>query len=183
MTGCGNMSFRLAIALFGFLVFCQFSFNGVQGETCSKKSNTSCGDCTSPSSNCYWCSNNQKCGNYDPKKLKDQVNCQGSDMYYRQCLISGKLLIIIVPSVVGGVLLILGCLIYCCCCRRCRGRKDKYDKEDKKLKKERSERKQIYDHRKAEREARNEDIRMKYGLKPAPASGESRYQRLGDNYP
>ena len=168
----------LTITLLALVLLCEFGVKSVRGDECTKLSNGTCEQCSKPSSNCYWCDNNKRCGVFVAKKAKNQNNCQGSDVYYRQCFLSSNLLIIIIPCVVGGVLLILGCLIYCCCCRRCGGKKDKFQKEDKKLKKDRNERKQIYDHRKAERQARNEEIRMKYGLKPGQ-SGESRYQRLG----
>lgn len=171
--------YSLTITLFAFVLLCEFGVKSVRAsDPCIKLSNNTCEECSKPSSKCYWCANNKKCAVFDVKKAKRQDNCQDSNIYYRQCLLSSNLLIIIIPCVVGGVLLILGCLIYCCCCRRCRGGKDKFQKEDKKLKKDRNERKQIYDHRKAERETRNEEIRMKYGLKQGQ-SGESRYQRLG----
>lgn len=177
MAFVGKVSYSIAIALFGLVIFSEFSFSSVEGkDDCASKTNSSCEECTKLS--CQWCKDNKGC--YDLQWKGSQ--CSHSDMYKKQCFVSTKLLIIIVPCVAGGVLIILGCLIYCCCCRRCRGRRDKFEREDRKLKKERSERKQIFDQRKAERQARNEEIRMKYGLKPV-ASGESRYQRLGENYP
>ena len=168
-----NVSASSAAALFALVIFGVFSSNAVDGkENCTSKTNTSCEDCSYPSSSCYWCENNKKCDNFVLKKGKEQNNCGGSDMYYKQCFVSGKLLIIIVPCVVVGVLIILGCLVYCCCCRRCGRRKDKFEEEDRKLKKERTQRKKTNQQRKAEREARSEKIRMKYGLKNA-ASEES----------
>lgn len=178
------MSVTLSSAfVFALILYCELSVKGVRGDDdpCAIHSNGTCEECSKPSSNCYWCANNKKCGTYEVKHHKNQKNCQGSDVYTRQCFLSSSLLLIIIPCVVGGVLIILGCLIYCCCCRRCcRGRKDLFQKEDKKLKKEKGERRQINDHRKAERQAKNEEIRLKYGLKP-PASGESRYQRMGED--
>lgn len=167
----------LGICLFVFLVIVEYNFNVVEGSSCASKTNTSCGDCVGLKGNCYWCSNNHRCDDFEEKKGKQQNFCSGSDLYYKQCYISSNLLIIIIPSVVGGLLIIIGCCIYCCCCRKCCGKKKSmFEKEDKKHKKERGERKQLQEARKAERQARNEEIRMKYGLKPA--SGESRYQRM-----
>ena len=171
-------TYQLLGICMAMFVLVEYNIQPVEADSCAKIKNGSCSDCVGFKDNCYWCKNNKKCGEY---KVKDgtskQKNCQGSDVFYKQCYVSGKLLIIIIPCVVGGLLIIIGCCIYCCCCRNCcKNKKGMFDKEDKKLKKERNERKQLQDHRKAERQARNEEIRMKYGLKPA--SGESRYQRM-----
>jgi hypothetical protein len=167
----------LGICVVMCFVLSEYNFQQVEASSCVKN-DTSCDECVGLKGDCYWCKNNKKCGKFETKlDVKDQKNCKGSDVYYKQCYLSSKLLIIVIPSVVGGLLLIIGCCIYCCCCRKCCSKKKGlFDKEDKKLKKERNERKQQQDHRKAERQARNEEIRMKYGLKPA--SGDSRYQRL-----
>lgn len=173
-----KFSQTFGICVVVFLTLSQYNFQPVEGVSSCVKNSTSCRDCVGLKDNCYWCKDTKKCWEFQEKKGKSQDNCGGSDMYYKQCFVSGNLLIIIIPSVVGGLLLILGCCIYCCCCRNCCGKKNKgiYDKEDKKLRKERSERKHLQDHRRAERLSRNEEIRMKYGLKPS--SGEARYQRM-----
>lgn len=167
----------LGVCVLMFFLVADYNFQQVESTACEEKSNSSCGDCVGLKGNCYWCSNNQKCSEFDKKEGKSQKYCSGSDLYYKQCYVSSNLLIIIIPCVAGGLLIIIGCCIYCCCCRKCCSKKKgMFDKEDKKLKKDRNERKQLQDHRKADRQARNEEIRMKYGLKPA--SGDSRYQRL-----
>ena len=161
-----------AICVFIFAITAEFNVKPAEGTSCAEKNN-SCSDCVGFKGNCFWCKSTGMCKNY----VKDQKGCPSSEVYYKQCYVSGNLLIIIVPCVVGGLLIIIGCCIYCCCCRKCCSKKKgMFDKEDKKLKKDRMERKQLQDHRKAERQARNEEIRMKYGLKPA--SGDSRYQRM-----
>ena len=176
-----NIYHKMGICLVMCFVLVEYNVQQTEADSssCSKK-NSSCGECVGLKDNCYWCKNNGKCGEFKEKQHKNQKNCQGSDVYYKQCYISSDLLIIILPCVAGGLLLIIGCCIYCCCCRKCCSKKKSmFDKEDKKLKREKNERKQLQDHRKAERQARNEEIRMKYGLKPA--SGDSRYQRLDGN--
>jgi hypothetical protein len=171
------MDFHQALRICLVICFVLVEYNFQPVEASCNKNNVSCGDCVGLKDNCYWCENNKKCGDFVANKHKNQKNCQGSDVYYRQCYISSNLLIIILPCAAGVLLLIIGCCIYCCCCRKCCSKKKGiFDKEDKKLKREKNERKQLQDHRKAERQARNEEIRMKYGLKPA--SGDSRYQRL-----
>lgn len=172
-----NPSHFGSIFVFVMLIFALDSF-GTAEASCPEKSNSSCSECVGLKDNCFWCSATRKCAVYDPKKGSSQKDCPSSKAYYKQCYISGNLLIIIIPCVVGGLLLIIGCTIYCCCCRKCCGKKKQgmFDKEDKKLRKERNERRHLQDSRKAERQARHEEIRLKYGLKQP--SGDSRYQRL-----
>ena len=126
----------LTITLLALVLLCEFGVKSVHGDECTKLSNGTCDQCSKPSSNCYWCDGSKKCGVFVVKKAKNQNNCQGSDVYYRQCLVQSSSaipLIIIIPCVVGGVLLILGCLIYCCYYRRYGEQKDKFQKEDNKI--------------------------------------------------
>lgn len=121
--------------------------------------NTSCDYC-SEDSTCYWCAPFATCKKYPVSHIVP-TDCKGNKWYWKQCLIPGFVLIIVVPSLAGLILLTCGCCIYCKCCRT---RSRKYDKDDGKFRRKRQEIKQRNEERRAQRRQRTDAIRKKYGL-------------------
>nr|ABA43351.1 PTTG1IP [Trichoplax sp. BZE8]ABA43352.1 PTTG1IP [Trichoplax sp. BZ264] len=125
--------------------------------------NKSCNDCVN-THKCYYCGSTKRCWKYDPT-IKDFIppesQCVKNDSFIGQCLFSTLVLLIAVPSAAGVLLISLGCLIYCCCCRN---NKRKVQRDQARFQAELDRRKDASDRKKAERQAKRDDIRRKYGL-------------------
>ncbi|XP_060552646.1 pituitary tumor-transforming gene 1 protein-interacting protein-like isoform X2 [Ruditapes philippinarum] len=130
-------------------------------EEC-QKANSSCDTCVKVGSvQCVWCASSSKC------MLKEHViptsECGLADAKWAVCWVNYEALII-ACSVIGGVL-ILGLTICICCCCCCKGNKNaKYAKEDAKYERKKTEMKAGQAERRAERKAKTDEIRKKYGI-------------------
>jgi hypothetical protein len=123
---------------------------------------TECTDCTK-SYKCFWCDSSpkgSKCQHFPSGRLVPK-DCKKNDWYWKQCLIPGFVLIIVVPVVVGLFLLCCGCCIYCKCCR---GSNKGWKKEEERLNAKRQDREMKAAERKSERKKTTDQLRMKYGL-------------------
>lgn len=135
----------------------------------------SCDACVKVGSvQCVWCASTKKC------MLKEHViptsECALSDAKWAVCWVNYEALII-ACSVIGGIL-ILGltiCICCCCCCKK--DKSAKYAKEDAKNDRKKSEMKAGHAERRAERKAKTDEIRRKYGL----IKEDNPYSRFDDN--
>ena len=141
--------------------------------------NTSCEECISGAedTDCYMCAG--ACLRLDFSGLTSG-SCPLEELKLGQCTLSALALIVVIS---GGALLLLlaGCVLmglalYCYCkfCRKCRGApkprgNDRVDTEMRDMKERNSQ-------RRAERTARNDETRRKYGL--VDEEDTSRYQRF-----
>ncbi|KJE88339.1 hypothetical protein CAOG_00003 [Capsaspora owczarzaki ATCC 30864] len=136
---------------------------GVNRTTCSK-----CVDST----DCVWCSAIKECRKGSEIGPSNTTGCSGNDWQWKQCDVSGQLLVIVIPSVIGGVVLIFGIWLYCCCRRRSKRNFQKYlERVETDQRRQQEERIVRSEERRSERQVKTDAIRMKYGLlkdKPAP---------------
>lgn len=142
-------------------------------EQCAR-ANGSCEDCVKVSkAACVWCNSNKQC--LHKNKLIPTDECALADARWAVCWLNYEALII-ACSVIGG-LLILGltvCICCCCCCGK--GNKAKWAREDAKVERQKIERKQKNADKKAERKAKTDEIRRKYGL----IKDDTPYTRFND---
>ncbi|XP_031572737.1 pituitary tumor-transforming gene 1 protein-interacting protein-like [Actinia tenebrosa] len=131
-------------------------------EECAKHTNGSCGDCVAVKG-CYYCEPTKKCS-YDVVNGAFHGACKDSQWKVGQCVLSGKILIIVLPSIAGAILIALCCLIYCCCCRKKKGHSKKESKEEARFRRQREEIDLKHSQRRAERQVKYDEIRKKYGL-------------------
>ncbi|XP_077555127.1 pituitary tumor-transforming gene 1 protein-interacting protein-like [Haemaphysalis longicornis] len=132
---------------------------------CSMKANASCADCLAAGTGCYYCSASRKCGYYPYKRLiPSHDECAYfSEVYWGVCFISLQGSVIAIGVVVGTVLLAISvCCCWCCCCRK--SNNSKWLRDMASMEEERRQRQERSDERRAERKARTDDIRRKYGL-------------------
>lgn len=152
-----------------------------------KKNVTTCSDCISRGTECYFCikhGESKKNGTCIKAKW-DPEGC--SNFYAVTCDIEGVIWVSLVGVGAAIVLLLfIGCIIYCCCCRGKSKRRRQFETRDKEDKQRRQDMKERQDARRADRKAKNDAIRKKYGLykdeelNDAPFSSPStgRYQRF-----
>lgn len=119
----------------------------------------SCSAC-SKNYHCYWCGPTAKCSEYPSGRIIPK-GCAKNDWYWKQCVIPGYVLIIIIPVVAGLFLLCLGCCIYCKCCR---SSNKSWKREEERITARRQERQMKAEERKSERKKTTDALRMKYGL-------------------
>ncbi|XP_073236727.1 pituitary tumor-transforming gene 1 protein-interacting protein-like [Porites lutea] len=137
----------------------------VVADKCTNYSGESCKNCVDQPG-CAYCEKNKACMDFD--LVKDTLNkaCEGQEWKFKQCLVSGKILLIALPVTGFVVLVALICFVYCCCCRRKRN-SSKDEKEDAKLRKQRKELRERHKEREKERREKRDEIRKKYGLTTA----------------
>lgn len=128
-------------------------------DVCSRHDNTSCGACTKEGKKCVWCGPTKKCLNYDTSKIIPR-GCPHNKWYLGQCFLSGFVLIIAVPVI--GIFIIVTCL--CCCYCKCCRNKQSWKKIEDRIAERARDRQARNAERKAERQKRADQVRMKYGL-------------------
>jgi len=129
---------------------------------CAQYTGKSCEECVEVSG-CSYCEPTKQCEDGSVVEKTLEKSCEGQEWKVKQCVVSGRVLIIAL-SVTGFVVLVaLGCFIYCCCCRRKSGSR-KAEKEEAKLRRERAEISQRHKEREAERREKRDEIRKKYGI-------------------
>jgi len=111
---------------------------------------------------CAYCEKTKECLTFDLVKDTWHKACEGQEWKYKQCLVSGKILLIALPVAGFVVLVALGCTIYCCCCRRKKARGP--SKEEAKWRRQREEIEIKHKERREERQKKHDEIRKKYGL-------------------
>lgn len=146
-------------------------------DKCNKHSNKSCDDCVKQDG-CAFCEKNKKCITFSESDVLHK-SCEGQEWKYKQCVVSGKVLLIALPVTGVVVLIALGCCIYCCCCRKKKKRGP--SKEEAKWRRQREEIEIKHNERREERQKKHDEIRKKYGLyrKDADNDGDDgRYHRF-----
>ncbi|KAJ8354175.1 hypothetical protein SKAU_G00217420 [Synaphobranchus kaupii] len=128
-----------------------------------ENSATTCDKCLENVS-CLWCQTNGTCMDYPVRRVLPPASlCPLSQARWGVCWVNFEALIIAM-AVVGGTILLS--ITVCCCCCCCRNRPAGPDRDEERFARRREEVKQRSDDRKAERRARHDDIRKKYGLIP-----------------
>ncbi|KAL4617158.1 pituitary tumor-transforming gene 1 protein-interacting protein-like [Arapaima gigas] len=113
---------------------------------------------------CLWCNTNSTCLDYPVRHLLPPSSmCQLSQARWGVCWVNFEALIIAM-AVVGGTILLS--IVVCCCCCCCKRRKSGLDREEERYAQRREEIRKRSETRKAERKARHDEIRKKYGLIP-----------------
>ncbi|XP_065053209.1 pituitary tumor-transforming gene 1 protein-interacting protein-like [Rhopilema esculentum] len=174
----------MEIKVFWFLciasyLVCLFCIGSAANDSCTSKSGGSCSDCVN-NFDCYYCQATKYCGKR-PVIKPDSSECSGDWYSYKQCTVSGNLLLIIVPCVLGALLIIFLLVCYCCCCRKCSRRRaaKRFAKEDERMSREKEEREMKHAERSAERRQKHDEIRKKYGLfKDGEDKDGGKYQRF-----
>ncbi|KAI4894221.1 hypothetical protein NFI96_026181, partial [Prochilodus magdalenae] len=116
-----------------------------------------------PDGLCLWCQTNLSCTEYPVSHLLPPASlCQLSQARWGVCWVNFEALIIAM-AVVGGILLVGISICCCCCCCRCCKGGSRPDREGEEFSRRREEIKQRSEDRKAERKARHDEIRKKYG--------------------
>ncbi|MCI4391109.1 hypothetical protein PGIGA_G00130400 [Pangasianodon gigas] len=129
-------------------------------QPCSSLS--SCDSCLKNVS-CLWCYTNDTCTVYPVAHLLPPASvCKLSQARWGVCSVNFEALIIAM-AVLLGVLLLAVTVCCCCCCRRC-GRSSRPDRIEEEIARKRERDRQLSDERRAERRARHDEIRKKYGL-------------------
>lgn len=130
-------------------------------DKCHKFSNQTCKDCVEQDG-CAFCEKNQECWEFEAVNSVVHKACEGQDWKYKQCVVSGKILLIALPVAGFVVLVALGCCIYCCCCRKKKARGP--GKEEAKWRRQREDIEIKHKERREERKKKHDEIRKKYGL-------------------
>ncbi|KAG7469835.1 hypothetical protein MATL_G00133000 [Megalops atlanticus] len=166
-----HFSTRSRVVAFLFLVFAVGCFLVSPGNcTTASPSRKSCKDLGSSCEeclgnvSCLWCQTNGTCMDYPVRHvLPPSSVCPLSQARWGVCWVNFEALIIAM-AVVGGTLLLS--ITVCCCCCCCRKRPAGPDRDEERFTRRQEERRQRYEDRKAERRARHDEIRKKYGLIP-----------------
>ncbi|KAF4076207.1 hypothetical protein AMELA_G00227920 [Ameiurus melas] len=123
---------------------------------------SSCDSCLKNVS-CLWCYTNDTCTVYPVAHLLPPASvCPLSRARWGVCSVNFEALIIAMAVLVGVVLLAIT-VCCCCCCHRC-GRSSRPDRIEDEIARKREKDRQLSDNRRAERRARHDEIRKKYGL-------------------
>ncbi|XP_070566762.1 pituitary tumor-transforming gene 1 protein-interacting protein-like [Ptychodera flava] len=130
------------------------------GVACADR--TTCDTCLK-NVTCYWCNGKDVCADYPVGDIFPTKDCDLSAARWLECWLNFEALLISMGVIAGVLLISCCCCVYCCCCRSSSNKK-KYAKEDAKLERQREERTMRQEERKAERKAKNDEIRRKYGL-------------------
>ncbi|XP_001634273.2 pituitary tumor-transforming gene 1 protein-interacting protein isoform X2 [Nematostella vectensis] len=131
-------------------------------SVCSKYSNGTCQDCVK-NDGCYYCVPTKKCAS-GVVKATLHASCKDNQWKVGQCVFTGKILLIVLPTLGGVILIALCCCIYCCCCRKKKRGSKKEDKQEAKWRRQREDIKIKHSERRAERQQKYDEIRKKYGL-------------------
>ncbi|XP_038076653.1 pituitary tumor-transforming gene 1 protein-interacting protein-like isoform X2 [Patiria miniata] len=132
-------------------------------DTCGAH-NGSCDKCLAfPGAKCYYCNTNKVCALYPAKEILPTKYCALSEARWGVCFLNFEALIISMGVIAGILLIGFALCIYCCCCRS-RSNRAKLDKEERNYAKKKAERQVKRGQKKADRKAKNDEIRRKYGL-------------------
>ncbi|XP_032239555.2 pituitary tumor-transforming gene 1 protein-interacting protein isoform X1 [Nematostella vectensis] len=112
---------------------------------------------------CYYCVPTKKCAS-GVVKATLHASCKDNQWKVGQCVFTGKILLIVLPTLGGVILIALCCCIYCCCCRKKKRGSKKEDKQEAKWRRQREDIKIKHSERRAERQQKYDEIRKKYGL-------------------
>ncbi|XP_055328461.1 pituitary tumor-transforming gene 1 protein-interacting protein-like [Paramacrobiotus metropolitanus] len=134
-------------------------------QLCRTKS--TCDECVAvEGAKCYFCHNNQTnnygCRLYPASKVFPTDDCPLSEARWGVCWVNFEALIIAMSVIAGVLLIAIVTTCYCCCCRN--KRSSVVDRTTLKWERETREREQRHADRRAEREAKMDAIRQKYGL-------------------
>lgn len=130
--------------------------------------NANCSSCINGtfSLKCAWCSESSTCLPYDPTSdIKDLKGCTGS-FYASNCVVN-HMMVLVGVGIAGAVVLlaIAAVTLWCCCCRGRKARKKKMLKEELQYQRQRDAISTKHEASRAERQEKNDAIRVKYGLK------------------
>ncbi|KAG9345071.1 hypothetical protein JZ751_009612 [Albula glossodonta] len=146
----------------------RFQKRAVPGLACT------CPVATFALEDCLWCQTNSSCMDYPVKHvLPPSSLCKLSEARWGVCWVNFEALIIAM-GVVGGTLLLS--IIVCCCCCCCRSRPAGPDRDEERFARRREEIRQRSENRKAERRARHDEIRKKYGTGHRAETGPQDYR-------
>ncbi|XP_051576207.1 pituitary tumor-transforming gene 1 protein-interacting protein-like [Myxocyprinus asiaticus] len=125
---------------------------------------TSCDTCLANVS-CLWCLTNNICSEYPVSYVIPPASvCKLSKARWGVCWLNFEALIIGLAVLCGALLLAITVCCCCCCCKCSRSRS--VDHEAEQFSRRREEIRQRADERRAERKAKHDEIRKKYGLIP-----------------
>ncbi|CAM1307570.1 PTTG1IP (predicted) [Pycnogonum litorale] len=142
-------------------------------EACGKLSGGSCKDCLK-NVKCFYCTSTKKCDVYPYSTIVPKAkDCTMGNIRWGLCGINFEALIISC-AVIGGIIIIsIG--ICCCCCCCCRKKKHSaITKLEMKWERQKEDRLARNEERRAERKAKTDEIRRKYGL----IKDDNPYQRF-----
>ncbi|XP_060756534.1 pituitary tumor-transforming gene 1 protein-interacting protein [Neoarius graeffei] len=123
---------------------------------------TSCDSCLKNVS-CLWCYTNNTCTVYPVSHLLPPASvCKLSQARWGVCSVNFEALIIAMAVLVCVVLLAI--IVCCCFCCRCCGRSSRPDHIEEEIARKRERDRQLSADRRAERRAKHDEIRKKYGL-------------------
>ncbi|XP_071942287.1 pituitary tumor-transforming gene 1 protein-interacting protein-like isoform X2 [Antedon mediterranea] len=132
--------------------------------TCADMSGSDCDKCLSiPGGKCFYCSTENKCADYPVGDIFPTKDCKLKNARWGTCKINFQALLISMGVIAGIILIaITYCVCRCCCCKS--NNSAKWAKEDAKVERQKEDRQLRHDQKKADRKARNDEIRRKYGL-------------------
>lgn len=145
-------------------------------EVCMSR-NSSCETCLKDAK-CLWCKTNSKCVPYPTGDVLPKSSlCSLSEARWGVCWVNFEALIIAM-GVIGGIILlaVLVCICCCCCCKK--DNKNKYAKEDEKWERKKKDRQEKSAEKRAERKAKTDEIRRKYGISFKGLMKDDNYQRF-----
>lgn len=139
-------------------------------DTCHS-ANSSCEVCVKHAF-CLWCETSPiKCLEYPPGKPLPTSVCDLSKARWGVCWVNYEILLIVMCVLAFVIILTISICVYCCCCKiRRRYSTRREQKETDRENRERDERETRNAERRAERQAKYDDIRKKYGLKKDESS-------------
>lgn len=136
---------------------------------CTIYSNTTCEQCLK-NDKCFYCKEDETCKPYKIKGIFPE-GCAASKARWISCSLNFQALFIAAISL-GAVILIIifSCICYCCN-KSCKAISDRQlNRLEKKYKRQKEAILERNKEKRVERQAKNEEIRAKYGLKPATYS-------------
>ncbi|EDV19202.1 uncharacterized protein TRIADDRAFT_62353 [Trichoplax adhaerens] len=129
----------------------------------SNAARRSCDTCIKRNPTCYWCAYDNTCRTLPRgRSIPYPGDCANDSWHRTQCIISGNLLLIILPCAIAAVVIFVACILYCCCCRYYK--KDKVQKHVREHQKEQDQHVQELMEEQVGREQLREDVRRKYGI-------------------
>lgn len=139
------------------------------------------GNCTACVANvkCLYCYTDNKCKPYPTNTiLPGKAVCKLSDARWGPglCWFNLQALVIAMACVAAALIVGCCCCVYCCCCRTKKKTSIRFVQEDEAEQRKKEERQQKHDMKMAERRAKHDDIRRKYGL----MKDEVPYQKFDD---
>jgi hypothetical protein len=142
------------------------------GDEVCASSNSSCEACVKHAS-CFWCESDSgnKCILYPPGEVLPTSVCSLSNARWGVCWVNYQILLIVMCVLAFVIIVTIITCVYCCCCkikRRYNTRRE--ERETEQENRDRVEREARNAERRAERQAKYDDIRRKYGLKKDEAN-------------